>query len=78
MFVPTTPIPAYGFLMYLPRDEAIALDMSVEEGMKLVISGGIVVPPERASRAPWRRRRAQPGREQPHGVMALEQVEQDA
>ena len=75
MFVPTTPIPAYGFLMYLPREEAIALDMTVEEGMKLVISGGIVVPPNAPAGA-RRRRRAQPGGEQPHGVVALEQVEQ--
>jgi uncharacterized membrane protein len=81
VFVPTTPIPAYGFLMYVARAEAHALDMSVEEGMKLVISGGIVVPPDRG--AP---RAAPPpalaaadrsaGGEQAHRVVALEQVEQ--
>ncbi|MFL5336149.1 MAG: DUF502 domain-containing protein [Geminicoccaceae bacterium] len=76
VFVPTTPIPAYGFLMYLPRAEAIALDMSVEDGMKLVISGGIVVPPERTPRPPLAPISRSPGREQAHGVMALEEVEQ--
>jgi uncharacterized membrane protein len=76
VFVPTTPIPAYGFLMYLPRAEAIALDMSVEDGMKLVISGGIVVPPERTPRPPLAPIPRSPGREQAHGVMALEEVEQ--
>lgn len=47
VFVPTTPIPAYGFMMFVPRAEVIPLDMPVEDGMKLVISGGIVVPPDR-------------------------------
>ena len=52
VFVPTTPIPAYGFLMFVARDQAMRLDMSVEEGMKLVISGGIVMPPDRSPRTP--------------------------
>ncbi len=75
MFVPTTPIPAYGFLMYVPRDDAVPLDMSVEEGMKLVISGGIVVPPDRAARVPSLGDPPSAGSQQPHGVVALEQVE---
>lgn len=75
VFVPTTPIPAYRFLLYLPRADAIPLDMTVEEGMKLVISGGIVAPPERAPRAPLAPPPRSPGREQPHGVMALEEME---
>jgi uncharacterized membrane protein len=74
VFVPTTPIPAYGFLMFLPRAEVIRLDMSVEDGMKLVISGGIVMPPERAARAGAR----SAGSQQPHGVLPLEQVEKHA
>jgi uncharacterized membrane protein len=72
VFVPTTPIPAYGFLLFLPKDEVVHLDMSVEDGMKLVISGGIVVPPERSQREPVR---PSTGGEKPHGVLTLEQVE---
>ena len=45
VFVPTTPIPTNGFLILVPQDQAVNLEMSVAEGMKLVISGGTVVPP---------------------------------
>lgn len=46
VFVPTTPNPTSGFLLFLPRKDCYILDMSVEEGVKLVISGGIVTPPD--------------------------------
>jgi uncharacterized membrane protein len=46
VFVPTTPNPTSGFLLFLPRDDVHILDMTVEDGLKLVISGGIVTPPE--------------------------------
>ncbi|WP_196258349.1 DUF502 domain-containing protein [Pelagibacterium limicola] len=45
VFMPTTPNPTTGFLMFLPRSEVIVLDMSVEEGAKLIISAGLVTPP---------------------------------
>jgi uncharacterized membrane protein len=45
VFVPTTPNPTTGFLVMLPREEIVELEMSVGEGMKMVISGGAVVPP---------------------------------
>jgi uncharacterized membrane protein len=45
VYVPTTPNPTSGYLIYLPRAKVRALDMSVEEGLKLVVSIGIVVPP---------------------------------
>lgn len=45
VFVPTTPNPTSGFLVLVPRGQLIELGMSVAEGMKLVISGGAVVPP---------------------------------
>jgi uncharacterized membrane protein len=45
VFVPTTPNPTSGFLILVPRPQLIDLDMTVAEGMKLVISGGVVVPP---------------------------------
>lgn len=49
VFLPTTPNPTSGFLMFVPESEAIRLSMTVEEGLKLVVSGGIVVPPDRGS-----------------------------
>ena len=47
IFLPTTPNPTSGFLLFVPREEMILLDMSVEEAIKMVISGGIVTPPDR-------------------------------
>lgn len=47
VFVPTTPNPTSGFLLFLPRGEVRVLDMTVEDGLKLVISGGIVAPAEK-------------------------------
>ncbi len=44
VFLPTTPNPTSGFLLFIPREETILLDMSVEEGLKMVISGGIITP----------------------------------
>lgn len=44
VFVPTTPNPTSGFLIYAPRDEVTFLDMSVEDAAKLVISAGLVYP----------------------------------
>ncbi len=45
VFVPTTPNPTSGFLLLLPKHDIIELEMSVGDGMKMVISGGTVVPP---------------------------------
>jgi uncharacterized membrane protein len=45
VFVPTTPNPTSGFLLMLPRHEVVELEMTVGEGMKMIISGGAVVPP---------------------------------
>ena len=46
VFLPTTPNPTSGFLLFVPRRDCITLHMTVEEGVKLVISGGIVSPPD--------------------------------
>jgi uncharacterized membrane protein len=40
VFVPTTPNPTSGFLLFMPREDCIFLDMKVSDGLKLVISGG--------------------------------------
>jgi len=52
VFIPTTPNPTSGYLCMIPRQEVISLDMSVTEGMKLIISGGAVVPPWSAAASP--------------------------
>jgi uncharacterized membrane protein len=44
VFVPTSPNPTSGFVLFLPPQEITELDMSVGDGMKMVISGGAVVP----------------------------------
>jgi uncharacterized membrane protein len=51
VFVPTTPNPTSGFLLLLPRDEVHYLDMSVGDGMKMLISGGAVVPPPKVKKS---------------------------
>jgi len=47
VYVPTTPNPTSGYLVFVPRNELVVLSMTVEEAIKLVISGGIVTPPDR-------------------------------
>lgn len=51
VFLPTTPNPTSGFLLFVPREDLVHLDMSVEEGIKMVISAGIVTPPRAAAAA---------------------------
>jgi uncharacterized membrane protein len=46
IFLPTTPNPTSGFLLFLPRKETQILAMTVEQGIKMVVSGGIVTPPD--------------------------------
>jgi uncharacterized membrane protein len=47
VFLPTTPNPTSGFLLFVPAKDVVYLDMGVEEAIKMVISGGIVTPPDR-------------------------------
>lgn len=44
VFLPTTPNPTSGFLLFVPRKDVIVLEMSVEEAAKMVISAGLVSP----------------------------------
>lgn len=44
VFLPTTPNPTSGFLLFVPRHSVISLDMTVEDAAKLVISAGLVYP----------------------------------
>ena len=47
VFMPTTPNPTSGFLLFFPEEDLIFLNMSVEDALKLVVSGGMVVPKEK-------------------------------
>jgi uncharacterized membrane protein len=47
VFVPTTPNPTSGLILMVPQSDVIELDMSVEDGLKMIISLGVVVPGER-------------------------------
>ncbi len=42
VFVPTMPNPTSGFLVFVPPEELTEVDMSIEDGIKYVVSGGIV------------------------------------
>ena len=44
VFIPTTPNPTSGFLLFIPRSDIEILDMTVEEGIKMVVSAGILTP----------------------------------
>lgn len=52
VFVPTTPNPTSGFLLLFPAEDVIELDMTIEEAAKLVISAGLVYPPEKPGGKP--------------------------
>ena len=58
VFLPTTPNPTSGFLLFVPKQELVPLDMRVDEGLRMIVSLGVAVPswtsPEaaRASLAP--------------------------
>lgn len=47
VFVPTTPNPTSGYLLFVPKKELTYLNMTVEEAVKLVVSAGIITPPDR-------------------------------
>jgi uncharacterized membrane protein len=48
VFIPTTPNPTSGFLLFCPKKDLVYMDMSVENAVKLVVSGGIITPPDKA------------------------------
>lgn len=56
VFLPTTPNPTSGFLLFLPRRDLILLDMKVEDAAKLVISAGLVYPNGRNGAPPLPKR----------------------
>ena len=44
VFIPTTPNPTSGFFIMVPKKDVVELDMSVDEGLKMIISAGVMVP----------------------------------
>lgn len=52
VFVPTTPNPTSGFIVLVPREEAIEMKMSVEDALRMIISLGVVSPDSRQVEAP--------------------------
>ncbi len=44
IFLPTTPNPTSGFLLFVPKSDIVDLDLTIEEALKLIISGGAIVP----------------------------------
>jgi len=69
VFLPTTPNPTSGYLLMVPEKDLVRLGMTVEEGLKMVISGGAYVPgkglinvnprPRRIGKPWWRRLRGE-------------------
>lgn len=49
VYVPTTPNPTGGYMTYFRRSDIVILSMTVDEAMKLIISCGVIVPPEKLS-----------------------------
>ena len=49
IFVPTTPNPTSGFLLFVPKKDLVPLGMAVDDALKMVISGGIITPPDERS-----------------------------
>src|SRR5262245_41475800 len=47
VYIPTTPNPTSGYLCFVAKKDVFPLSMSVEDGIKMVVSGGIVTPPDR-------------------------------
>ncbi len=50
VFIPTTPNPTSGFLIFVPKKDTIELNMSVEEAIKFIVSGGLVEPDKMAKK----------------------------
>lgn len=47
IFVPTTPNPTSGFFLIMPSEDVIVLDMSIDDGLKMIMSAGVVIPKNR-------------------------------
>lgn len=62
VLIPMSPFPSSGFLIFVPRSELVRLDMTVDEGMRIILSGGIIgaSPPRQAIAHPIPRPAVEP------------------
>jgi len=49
VLIPTAPTPFGGFLIIVPKEEVVDLDMSIEEALRLILSAGVIVPGEQTA-----------------------------
>ncbi len=47
VYIPTTPNPTSGFLLFMPKKDLIYISMTPEDAIKLIVSGGIITPPDK-------------------------------
>ena len=62
VYIPTTPLPTSGYLALVPEEEVLSTTLSVDEAMRIVISGGVLTPEDIAEKdrsAGWGRSRAE-------------------
>lgn len=52
VFLPTAPNPTSGYVVFVPKRDVVRLDMTVDDALKMIVSGGVLTPPYAASRAP--------------------------
>lgn len=57
LFVPTTPNPTSGFYIVIPESDVMHLNMTVEEAFTLIMSGGIITPPEESEKVHLKRQK---------------------
>ncbi|RMH04994.1 MAG: DUF502 domain-containing protein [Planctomycetota bacterium] len=50
VFIPSSPMPMTGYTIFAPVDDLVLLDLSVDEALRMVVSGGVLVPPAQAAR----------------------------
>ncbi|MDA7757102.1 DUF502 domain-containing protein [Opitutales bacterium] len=72
VFVPTTPNPTSGFLLLVPVEDVLPIDVSVGDGMKMLISGGAVTPPKKKGKGRGRGRRKPRSAEKKSEVVSKE------
>lgn len=65
VFLPTTPNPTSGFLLFVPEKDLIELDMTVDQGLKMIISAGIVTPTKTEGKKALREKNAEAGSQTP-------------
>ena len=52
VFIPSSPVPATGYTITVPRNEVVDLPISVEEAIRFTVSGGVLIPPSQTLDAP--------------------------